>query len=102
MGDQAAFVAAVITARVPHILAVPSPGAGKPPPGASKFLTVLSWGAWIASGLLVAAAITAGVKMALAHHQHRGGGEESKNLAWVIAGCIVVAIAAPLVTALLK
>jgi hypothetical protein len=38
---------------------VPDPGAGRKPPGADKFLTVLQWCAWVASGCVVVGSASA-------------------------------------------
>lgn len=82
------------------IQATPDPGAGQAPPGSEKFLTMLSWAAWIASGICVLGVIIAGGAMAMAHRGHGGGGEQAARLGWVLAGCIVIGAASGLVGAL--
>ena len=83
------------------IQAAPDPGGGQAPPGAEKFLTMLSWAAWIASGICVLGVIIAGGAMAMAHRGgHGGGAEQAARLGWVLAGCIVIGAASGLVGAL--
>jgi type IV secretory pathway VirB2 component (pilin) len=89
-----------LTVAALNLLAqVPDPGAGKKPPGADKFLTILQWCAWVAFGVCVLGVIVAGASMAV-QHRHGSGGEHAARLGWVAAGCVVVGSASALVGAL--
>jgi hypothetical protein len=82
------------------LAAVPDPGGGEAPPGSEGFLTILSWAAWIASGVCVAGVLITGGRMAI--NSRRGeGGEHAGNLAWVMGGAIVIGSAAALIGAIL-
>ncbi len=92
---------ALLEHTVALLPAAPDPGAGTAPPGSEKFLTMLRWAAWMASGVCVLGVIVAGASMALAHSGHgRGGSEHAARLGWVLAGCIVIGAASGLVGAL--
>jgi hypothetical protein len=91
--DNLAVVALSLFAQVPD------PGAGRKPPGADKFLTVLQWCAWVAFGFCVLGVIIAGASMAI-QHRHGSGGEHAARLGWVAGGCVVVGSASALVGAL--
>lgn len=74
--------------------------AGTRPPGAEGVDTVISWVTWIAFSVCVLGVIIAGAMMAIG--QRRGeGGEHAARLGWVLAACIVIGAAMPLVNALL-
>lgn len=74
--------------------------AGTRPPGADGVDTVIDWVTWIAFSICVLGVIIAGAMMAIG--QRRGeGGEHAARLGWVLAACIVIGAAMPLVNALL-
>lgn len=74
--------------------------AGTRPPGADGVDKVISWVTWIAFSICVLGVIIAGAMMAIG--QRRGeGGEHAARLGWVLAACIVIGAAMPLVNALL-
>lgn len=81
------------------VLAAPDPGAGTPPPGSANMLTVLGWVKWIAAGLAVAGLLVVGAMMAISHRRGTGG-EHGAAFAWVLGGCITIASAAAIVTAM--
>lgn len=81
------------------ILAVPDPGQGVAPPGSENLLEVLQWAAWIAFGVCVLGFVIAGGAMAVGS-QRGDGHQHGSRLAWIMAGCIVIASASGLVGAL--
>lgn len=79
---------------------VPNPGQGTAPPGVGGPLdTILQWVAYIVIALAVAGILTVAGKMVISHHQGRGG-EHMTGLAYVLAGCVLIASAAGIVGAL--
>lgn len=82
-----------------YILAAPDPGSGTAPPGSGNFLTLLGWAKWLASGIGVLGLIVVGAMMAISHRRGTGG-EHGSAFAWVLGGCVVIASAAPIVSAM--
>ena len=81
------------------VFAAPDPGAGTPPPGSANFLSILSWAKWVASGIGVLGLIIVGAMMAISHRRGTGG-EHGASFGYVLAGCILIASAAPIVSAM--
>jgi hypothetical protein len=75
----------------------PTPAA---PPGADKLTTLLAWGLWAATGLLIAAVVIAGVKIAMASHGRGGGGEHGVALLMSLVGAVICGVAASAVSLL--
>lgn len=76
---------------------VPSPGTGTPPPGVDGPVnTILSWLAYIVCALAVGGILAVAGKMVVSHHQGRGG-EHMTGLAYVLAGCVLIATASGIV-----
>lgn len=92
VGHSAGHVAALLDA-------VPNPGSGTAPPGSEKLTKLLSWVAWIVTGLCVAGVLMVAGRMAL-QHQRGEGGQHGAGLAWVMAACILVGSASAVVGAL--
>ena len=81
------------------VVAAPDPGAGSAPPGSGNFLKILGWAKWVASGIGVLGLILVGAAMAISHRRGTGG-EHGSAFGWVLAGCLLIASAAPIVTAM--
>lgn len=80
-------------------MAVPDPGAGAPPPGSDKFLTIMGWIKWGALGVCVLSLIIAGA--ALGFGGHRGeGGEHAKRIGYILVGVAIISGAVSLVSML--
>ena len=67
--------------------------------GSENLLEVLQWAAWIAFGVCVLGFVIAGGAMAVGS-QRGDGHQHGSRLAWIMAGCIVIASASGLVGAL--
>ena len=86
-----------MTLLAARLLAVPSVGAGNAPPGVGGPLTtLLSWCAYIVSAIAVGGVLVTAAKMMVAHHTGRGS-DSTSGLAYVLAGCVLVASASGLV-----
>lgn len=79
--------------------AVPNPGPAQPP-GTQGISTAISWTIWIVGALCFIGALAAAGKMALEWHRGMGTDGATGHLGKVLAACIVVAAAAPVVNAL--
>lgn len=86
------LVAGSVFADIPQ----PIPGT---PPGANGLLTILGWVSWIVFAIAVAGVLIVAGKMMFDHRQGNGGGQAATGLIWVLAGCIVAAVASGLVGA---
>ena len=71
-----------------------------PPPGSTKFTTVLGYGLWAAILACVAGFLYAGGRLALAHREGGYGGGATQGLVNGAIGCVVVGSAAGIVRAL--
>ena len=70
------------------------------PPGTAGLLTVLGWGAWLVTLACIGGIFGVAGKMAFAHR--RGEGSEAVGqLGWVMAGCVLIAAAGPIVNVLI-
>lgn len=91
---------AIQSATLSVLAAIQNPTATQPP-GMDKINTVLNWGMWAFSIACLFGFLAAGASMI---HRHQtgelGGGQALGRVAWVAAGCLVGAAAAPLVNAL--
>lgn len=67
------------------------------PPGAEKFLTLVSWVGWGACLAAVAALMIAGGKFGFDRHQGTADSESASKVAKTCVGCVVIAIAGALV-----
>jgi len=91
------FTNAILTAGS-IVTEIPKPIDGTPP-GANGLLTILGWVSWIVFALAVAGVLIVAGKMMFDHRQGQGGGQAATGLMWVLAGCIVAAVASGLVGA---
>lgn len=91
------FTNAILTAGS-IVTEIPKPIEGTPP-GANGLLTILGWVSWIVFALAVAGVLIVAGKMMFDHRQGQGGGQAATGLMWVLAGCIVAAVASGLVGA---
>jgi hypothetical protein len=83
------------------VAAVPNPGHGSPPPGSGKLLTILQWVAWGTFALCVAGVLASGARLAIAHNQGYGGGQQhAMGLVWALLGAVIAGSAASIVTVL--
>ncbi len=83
------------------IAAVPNPGHGSPPPGSDKLLTILQWVAWGTFAICVAGVLMNGARLAIAHNQGYGGGNQhAMGLVWALIGAVIAGSAASIVTVL--
>lgn len=85
-----------------HLLAA-DPGYDIPPqapPGAEKFMTLVSWVGWGACLAAVAALLIAGGKFGFDRHQGTADSEAATKVAKTCVGCVIIAIAGGLVGAL--
>jgi hypothetical protein len=78
-------------AQAPHPVA---------PPGSGKFQTVENWLMWGAITICVVGLIVCGAKLAI-EHRNGGGGGIGGQVGIVMAGCVLIGAAAPLINALL-
>lgn len=67
------------------------------PPGADKFLTLVSWVGWGVCLAAVAALLIAGGQFGFDRHQGTADSEAAKKVAKTCIGCVVIAIAGGLV-----
>lgn len=81
--------------------AVPNPGAGEPPPGFDKFLTLLKWCAAISTGLCVLGFLACAGTIAITNRTG-GIGEHGARVGAVMAACILIGSASALVTVLVR
>lgn len=93
----AVMTLALVTMRL--LAAVPDPGHGEAPPGAEKFDKILKWVAWGGYAICVLGVITCAIGMVMEHRRGGGGGEAMGRLGSVMAACVLIGIAARLVTA---
>lgn len=82
------------------LAAVPNPSPAQPP-GTQGIATAMSWLVWIIGALCLIGAFAAAGKMALEWHRGMGSDGATGHLGKVLAACIVVAAAAPVVNALI-
>lgn len=79
--------------------AIPDPRTGADPPGVEKFATLLHWLYIGVEFVLVAGILIIGATMAVKHKRHETG-EHGSALATALVGCVLAALALPIVTAL--
>lgn len=75
--------------------AIPNPQPIQPP-GTDGFMSVMSWGKWVALAVCVLALIAVGVLMAIPSRRSEGG-EHVGNIGKVLMGVIVISAAAAVV-----
>jgi hypothetical protein len=81
------------------LAAVHDPGKGEAPPGMEKFNKIIDWLAFVAYTVCVVGVILAAIGMVLEHRRGGGGGEAMGRLGSVMLACVLIGIAAKLVTA---
>lgn len=79
---------------------VPNPGTGAPPPNSGGVLTLLKWAVNIGLAVGVFGMIATGAQMANASRRGEGG-EHAAKLGWVFGGCMIMAGASGLITAVI-
>lgn len=89
---------AALTGRA--LAAVPDPGRGEAPPGFEKFTTILKWVAYVGYAVCVLGVILCAIGMVSEHRRGGGGGEAMGKLGSVLVACVLIGVAARLVTAL--
>ena len=88
----------ILSMQTPAAPVIPNPVAEQPP-GGGGVLKILGWGAWIVFGLAVLGLFGVAAQMMIDNKAGRGGGEHTKALMMVLAGCIIAAVASGIVGA---
>ncbi|MGB6244609.1 hypothetical protein [Gordonia sp. (in: high G+C Gram-positive bacteria)] len=70
------------------------------PPGANKFMTLVSWVSWGATIAAVCAMLVAGGKFGWDRHQGTADSEAAGKVGKTLIGCVVIAVAGAVVGAL--
>lgn len=91
-----ALTLAAASSTTDLLAAIPDPGQGTEPPGATAILTVLSWIAWIVFAACVAGVLVVAIKLALAFRRGEGG-EAVGQLGWVLGAAILGSSAAAII-----
>ena len=81
-----------LVSLLPHLAAVPDPGAGTMPPGFAAFTTVMGWAKYVGLGIAVVGLIMLGVSLTISARRGEGG-EIGGWLGRLLIGVIIISAA---------